>query len=335
MDIVLRFGEATFTALGFHFHCWFREYIATLFGALLLWSLVYFLLLSPPSQFPGGVVVIVPHGTSLPAATKLLIADHVLAHPLAFELFVRAQGGSTHLYAGAYKFDPPTNSFMLAWRVLRGQTGLSPYNLTLIPGMTARQLAAVVARTFPNITHGEFLAAAEPYEGYLSPDTYQFLPDASPAQIVEKMRDEFDQKIAPQADAIKASGHSLSDVVILASIVEREAATPSDKRVVAGILWNRIKRGMPLQVDAVFGYIEARTTFAPSLNEITVDSPYNTYLHKGLPPGPISNPGLDSIKAAINPTKSNYLFYLSDRSGNFHWAVTYPEQQANQRLYLQ
>ena len=105
--------------------------------------------------------------------------------------------------------------------------------------------------------------------------------------------------------------------------------------MVAGILWHRIALGMPLQVDAVFGYIFDKQTFSPSLADLKVDSPYNTYTHRGLPPGPISNPGLESLLAAATPTKTSYLYYLTGSDGAMHYAKTLAQHKANRVKYLQ
>ena len=122
------------------------------------------------------------------------------------------------------------------------------------------------------------------------------------------------------------------------------AASPGDpkdkfsefdnKRIVAGILSNRLELGMPLQVDAVFGYIFGRDTYSPSFEDLKVNSPYNTYLHVGLPPGPITNPGLDSLQAAAVPTKTDYLYYLTGSDNLMHYATTYVGHLANQNKYL-
>lgn len=104
--------------------------------------------------------------------------------------------------------------------------------------------------------------------------------------------------------------------------------------MVAGILYNRLKLGMPLQVDAVFGYIFGRDTYSPSFADLKVDSPYNTYTHKGFPPGPIANPGFDSLQAALHPAKTKYLYYLTGKDNLMHYATTYAGHQANQKRYL-
>ena len=155
------------------------------------------------------------------------------------------------------------------------------------------------------------MVAAGPYEGYLFPDTYFFPPSATADSIVEMVRKNFDDKVAPLMDDMSASGHSLFEVVTMASIIEKEANDDTGRRLVSGILWRRLALKMPLQVDA-----------AP-----------DTYKHQGFPPEPIANPGLDALDAAIRPTKSDYLYYLTGRDGLMHYATTFTGHQANLRHY--
>ncbi len=120
----------------------------------------------------------------------------------------------------------------------------------------------------------------------------------------------------------------------MASLLEREARTLKEKRMISGILWNRINKNMPLQVDAVFGYIFGKPTFSPSFADLKVKSSYNTYIHRGLPPGPISNPGLDSLLAAATPTKTAYLYYLTGTNGKMYYSKTLAEHNAHSVRYL-
>ena len=120
----------------------------------------------------------------------------------------------------------------------------------------------------------------------------------------------------------------------MASIIEKEVITHEDMKTVSGVLWKRIAIGMPLQVDAVFPYIMGKNTFELTREDLQFDSPYNTYKYKGLPPGPINNPGLDSILAAATPAKTKYVYFLSDKDGNFHYAVSYAQHLANKKKYL-
>ena len=130
------------------------------------------------------------------------------------------------------------------------------------------------------------------------------------------------------------SDHSFSDIVIVASILEKEVKTSESRAIVSGILWKRLALGMPLQVDATLGYITGKTSAELTIDNLNADSPYNTYRNKGLPPTPISNPGLLALDAALHPKSSPYLYYLSDNNGVIHYAVTFEEHKANKARYL-
>lgn len=289
---------------------------------------------SPPANFPSGSIVSIVRGATAPDVATQLTEAHIIAHPSVLRAVLRVAGVSDHLQAGVYLFSTPQDLFTVAYRLAMGDYGLPPARITFPEGETARDYAARVHEAFPNISESSFLSLAKPYEGYLFPDTYIFLPSTDAASIVQTMRTNFNTRIAPLMTDVSASGHSLTDIITLASLVEKEARSPENKHIVAGILWNRLKLGMPLQVDAVFGYIFNKDTYSPSLADLKVNSPYNTYTHKGLPPGPISNPGLESIDAALHPTKTSYLYYLTGKDNLMHYATTYAQHQANQRKYL-
>jgi UPF0755 protein len=124
------------------------------------------------------------------------------------------------------------------------------------------------------------------------------------------------------------------EIIVMASILEKEALTPEDKKIVSGILWKRLETGMLLQVDAVFMYIMGKKSSDLTLGDLKIDSPYNTYLYKGLPPSPICNPGIESIEASLNPTASSYWYYLSDKNLNIHFAKNFDEHKLNKAEYL-
>ncbi len=321
--------RAVFPALPRHWQVWTASF-------LLAFVIVvgYRLALSPPGNFPAGSIVSIARGASAPTVAAELADAHIIAHASLMRALLRVTGQSDRIQAGAYLFSAPQDLFVVAYRITTGDYGLPPVRITFPEGETARDLATRVAEAFPTISASDFLATAKPYEGYLFPDTYLFSTSAGSDSIVATMRANFNTKIAPLLPDVTASGHSLSDTVILASLVEREARTLVNKRIVAGILWHRLLLGMPLQVDAVFGYIYGRDTYSPSTADLKVSSPYNTYTHTGLPPGPISNPGLESIDAALHPTKTDYLYYLTGKDGLMHYATTYAEHAANQRKYL-
>lgn len=149
-------------------------------------------------------------------------------------------------------------------------------------------------------------------EGYLFPDTYHLSEQSEPQVLVKKMLDNFESRIS----SLKIRERSVFEIVTMASLLEKEVRTSKDKKIVAGILWKRLENGMPLQVDATISYITGRNTTKVSKNETEIDSPYNTYKYRGLPKGPICNPGLSSIKAALNPIATDYWYYLSVPEGS-------------------
>jgi UPF0755 protein len=302
--------------------------------ALLLLSVAgYRSLLAAPADFVPGSVVDIAQGTPAPLAAQALADARVIRRPSLLRLLLRVSGKSGSIQAGAYRFEAPQNVVTIAVRLVTGAYGLPPMRITFPEGFTAREAAAQVAKAFPGISAEAFLKEALPHEGYLFPDTYFFPASSNTTSILALMRLNFDAKTAPLLGETRAP-NTLSDTVILASLVEREARTIESKRIIAGILKNRLKLGMPLQVDAVFGYIFNRDTYSPSYADLAVDSPYNTYTHKGLPPGPISNPGLDSLEAAAHPAQTDYLYYLTGTDGLMHYAVTHAGHQANRKKYL-
>jgi len=302
---------------------------------LLVLFVLYLLLFLPPRDFPQGAQVVVASGEPLSKVADELGRAKIVQHPSLLILLLRLTSAARSVQAGTYAFEKPQNVVTVAYRLAVGKYDLAPVRITFPEGSTVREMGLVVAREFPHITAEAFIAAAKGNEGYLFPDTYLFLPTVEVETIVKTMEDTFAEKIASLEDDLTASGHSLSDVITMASLVEKEGRSTEVRQVIAGILWNRLERGMPLQVDAVFGYIFNRDTYSPTYADLKVDSPYNTYAHKGLPPGPINNPGIDSIRATLHPTATKYLYYLVDRNGEIHYAVTYVEHQKNQKLYLQ
>ncbi|MDO8623786.1 MAG: endolytic transglycosylase MltG [bacterium] len=321
------------TALHFHALRFWREYVILAFALFAFAFSGYLLLLSPPASFPTGEIIRIAPGSSLPAIASELASHHVIKNRFLFSVLVRIDGGASDLQAGPYRFDAPVNTFTVVRHLIIGESGIPAARVTLPEGFTAREMAKIIHARLPFIREDDFITLATPYEGYLFPDTY-FFGGESTSNIVATLRDTFNARIAPLTPLITTSGHSLDDVVTMASLIEREAKTPEDRRTIAGILWNRIKIGMALQVDAVFGYIYGKSAYAPTLDDLKIDSPYNTYTHQGLPPTPIGNPGLDAIEAAANPPKTAYLYYLTGIDGKMRYAKTFAEHQTNREKYL-
>lgn len=172
-------------------------------------------------------------------------------------------------------------------------------------------------------------------EGFLFPDTYSFFKKATAEDIVTTMLGNFGTRLATlNNDKTIASKYSLFDIVTLASIVENEVKTTADRKMVADLFWRRMEAGKRLESDATVQYVLQRNKIQHSFDETRVDSPYNTYIHSGLPPGPIGNPGLDALAATMHPTPNDYLFFLSDPvTGDTVFAKTYEEHLRNKQAH--
>jgi UPF0755 protein len=173
-------------------------------------------------------------------------------------------------------------------------------------------------------------------EGYLFPDSYRFYEDASPHEVVEKMLQNFNSKLSETGifEEIQRQGKSVYEVLTLASLLEREAATYNDKQIIAGIILKRIKTGMAIQIDASLMYFTGKGSALLTQSDLAADDPYNTYKYTGLPLGPIANPGMDSIKAALFPKQTVYFFYLSDSAGTIHYSATGEEHARKKAIYI-
>ena len=310
----------------------YRASIIAFFAVLLL---IYGLYLPPPSDFPAGKTLSIPRGATLAEAARLLEEGHVVRSAHAIKIATYLFGGGTNIDAGDYRFPSPINALRIAYAITVGNFGRSFIRVTVPEGATVREIGALFALgTFTAFDYDAFLAAAKAREGFLFPDTYLFASAVTSDEVITTMQKNFLQKIGQLEPLIQSSGHSLADIVIMASLLEKEARSNETRRTIAGILWRRLEIDMPLQVDAVFGYIRGADTYSPSLEDLKIKSPYNTYLYPGLPPGPIGNPGLAAIEAAATPIASPYLYYLTDTHGIMHYSLTYEEHLKNKRKYL-
>ncbi len=291
-------------------------------------------IIQPPSDFPVDRLVSVPQGQSLKEISYTLEEQGVIRSPFFFRLMMSVLGAARTAQAGDYLFKEPKDLFTISRAMAVGAYGLEPIRIRVPEGATVREMARIFSTRLERFDPANFTAQALPHEGFLFPDTYFFLPNANEAIILTTLRQNFDEKVLPLQAEIEASGNSLKDIVTLASIIEREAYNSSDRRMISGVLWNRLERGMPLQVDAVFLYTLGKGTFQLTVDDLTSDDPYNTYKFKGLPPTPIGSPSLDSLMAALYPTNNDYLYFLADRNGVTHFCKTYACQLANKERYF-
>lgn len=302
-------------------------------GAVILF-VVFIFLLSAPHSFPQNKTITIEKGASLKSVSTLLHSENIIRSQTLFELCARIIGGSKPVVAGSYLFESQTSSCAVAFRIAHGDSRVPAIRVTIPEGMSNRDMADILAKYLPLFSRDEFIKTLAAQEGYLFPDTY-FFSEATTAETAgNAMLVNFSKKTAPLKDEVIASGHSLREIIIMASILEKEATTNEDRAIVSGILWKRISIGMPLQVDATFMYLFDKKSNELTLDDLQTKSPYNTYQNKGLPPGPIGNPGLDAIIAALHPTASPYLYYLSDNNGVMHYSKTFEEHKANKAKYL-
>lgn len=309
-------------------------YISLGLAVLVAATLGWYVLLHPSSDFPVDKVVTIEKNTSLSAAAQMLEEEGVVSSSLLFTAYLRLTGRENSIQAGPYAFKEPYGLAVIAHRLTNGISGVPLVRIRVEEGKTAREIGELLEEKMPEFDHAEFDEKARALEGYLFPDTYLILPEETADDILQRFYNNFADQTATIEDEIVAFDHPLRDVLTMASLLEREARTLEEKRIVAGILWHRIAIGMPLQVDAVFGYIKDTQTYNPTFSDLAIDSLYNTYLYKGLPPGPIANPGLDSILAAVTPQKTDALYYLHDRNGVMRVSRTFEEHKANRARYL-
>lgn len=304
---------------------------AAVVGALLL---LYVGLISAPISFPTGAYVHIRSGETLSDAARVLKDRGVIRSEVLFSLLVRLFGGERSITAGEYFFPYRQNIFVIAERMGSGDFQVEPTRVRIVEGSTVEEVGIQLAESIPGFNLVEFVQKTRGKEGYLFPDTYFFMPGQDVNAILGAIDSNFNANIASVQSKIDAFGVPLSEVIVMASLLEREAPNTYDRRVIAGILWKRIELGMPLQVDAVFPYIIGKNTFELTRADLKTNSPYNTYTNKGLPPGPIANPSLDAIIAAVTPVETNYLFYLSDLDGTMHYSATYTQHLAAKDRYL-
>jgi UPF0755 protein len=263
----------------------------------------------------------------------------------AFLWALHRQGGWSHVRAGAYRLSADMTPDEIAERIRRGGQEQGEEKVTIPEGYTARQIAQTLAakhvvenaESFLAVTAEKSPPVSAPFklpstglEGYLFPDTYFFSPNMRPDKAAQAMLDNFAQRFyRPYRDQIQHSNHPLHEIVTIASLVEREAEVPEDRPRIAGVIENRLARHMRLQIDATVLYALGHHKDRVLYQDLAVSSPYNTYRHAGLPPGPIANPGLESLRAALNPERSDYLFYVAGPGGAHVFAHTEAEHLRN------
>ncbi|OGY45838.1 MAG: hypothetical protein A3J65_02885 [Candidatus Buchananbacteria bacterium RIFCSPHIGHO2_02_FULL_45_11b] len=330
--------------------------ILIIIPALLTAAGYYYYALNAPNSKSGEIktFVIQPKQGSMVISRELKKAG-LVKNWVVFELYVWAKGASSLLQPGEYDLPKNLTAKEIARILSRGaQNGaLKEITLTFIEGWNNNDYAeylnkqgfgqpedffAIVQKKQAWWEDYDFLQSRpldRGLEGYLFPDTYRVYKNAAIKEIVQKMLDNFGRKLAPELrQEIAKQGKTVHEILTLASIIEKEVSLPADRKLAAGIFYRRLKNNIGLQSDATVNYITQKGAVQPSWDDTRIDSPYNTYKYKGLPPGPISHPGLDAILAAIYPAGNPYMYFLTTPAGEVIYSRTYEEHLAAKAKYL-
>lgn len=331
----------------------FRLLLALIVLLAALTGYLFFIPYGPNTE----TFVDIPMGTGTPRIAALLEEHGAIRSRYSFDLLRLVKGGT--LRAGEYRFDHPALMSEVYARVARGDV----YTRTLLiaPGYNIFDIAQAVEQaglgtreTFlaAERSHTELIRTRSPgatsLEGFLFPDTYRFSRHASAETMLAAMVKRWEravEQLEPETSTWTPyltngehpeSGVDWKDVVSMASLIEKEVAQPDERPLVAGVFVNRLRKGMPLQTDPAVIYaalLSGRYRGTIYASDLQFDSPYNTYRHTGLPPGPICNPGMASLRAALAPTKSDYLYFVSDAAGHSRFAATMEEHAKNVGAY--
>jgi UPF0755 protein len=306
---------------------------------------------APYRRYAGAEQFVdVPSGLGTPAIGKLLVQAGVVCDLTTWRLAVWRSGAATSLKAGEYRFADAMAPAGVVGKMVRGEVYLR--SITFPEGLTIRQMATVYetagfgpAAAFEEAARDAALVSdldplAKNLEGYLFPDTYALPRRASASDLVRRMVARFESAMTDEMrQAAAAGGLTVRQAVTLASLVEKETARPDERPLVAAVYRNRLAKGMGLQCDPTVIYaLELRGRFNGNLTraDLTIDSPYNTYRYRGLPPGPIAAPGRASIDSAVRPAGVDYLYFVSRNDGSHAFASKLEDHNRNvQKFQMQ
>lgn len=315
------------------------------------------------------IVFVVEPGWATNQVAERLEAEGLIDRALFFKFYVYFKKQGSQLKAGRYVLSSDMSIREIVNVIAGGKALSTDVKFTVIEGWTLADIARaleesgiVKQRDFLKLSAEDFqkeftFLSEQPakyasLEGYLFPDTYLFAKDSQPVELAGKMLANFDRKVTGDLrEESKNKGQNLYEIVTLASVIEREVGRNlkkgtrleaeeleklrGERRLVAGVFYNRLKAGMLLESDATVAYITGRKGNRATIEETKIDSPYNTYKYPGLPAGPIANPSLDSILAAIYPAKTDYFYFLMAIDGTAHFARTLEEHRVNRAKYLE
>jgi len=289
-----------------------------------------------PTEDWDGKLVLIPKGSPAREVARILREGRVLPHPLAFRALVLVTLSGRRLHYGEYAFPTPPSTFG-AWRRLVDGDVIH-YEVLVPPGANLYDVAELIEAKKLSTAEAFLAAAASPAvlerleipgvsaEGYLFPESYVFVKPVTPEEILESMVRQFRRSVPPDAEKqAKEAGLSLHQIVTIASIIEKETRLEEERPIVSAVIRRRLALDMPLQMDPTVIYGMKRFDGTVTRKDLRAAGPYNTYLNRGLPPGPISNPGAAALAAALNPSKEDFLYFVSRNDGSHTFSRTLPE----------
>jgi len=310
-----------------------RKFISILLILFLLGVFLYQGAYLPKSPFSvEGKLFSIERGQNVFQIAENLGKEGLIKNRYFFDFYVLTQGAQRKLQAGEYELSPSMSIAEIAKKIILGD--VVKEEITIIEGWNLKDIGFYFENKGMFQAEELYDERAE-VEGYFFPDTYQIRKGATLAEIINKAVDNFNKKLTSDLRGeIERQGKTIFEIVTMASLIEKEVKTKEDKELVSGILWKRLENNIPLQVDATITYITGKRTTKISKEETQIDSPYNTYKYLGLPIGPICNPGLESISAALYPKSSQYWYYLSVPEGETIFSKTLEEHNYAKAKYL-
>lgn len=278
-------------------------------------------------------VFVIPQGEAIRNVGNSLKKEGLIKDPVVFFLFLKKNGLDRNIQAGSFKLSPSMNLAQIMDTLGHGSVDAW---ITIPEGYRSEEIAEVLAQNVETYDDS-WVAALKEEEGYLFPDSYLIPKNADVATVISILRNNFNAKI--DTIGLSSDDPRLNDIVITASLIEREALRDDEKPMIASVISNRLEDGMSLDIDATLQYAKGKSSngkwwTVPTGEDREINSLYNTYRNPGLPPTPIANPGIEAIKAALNPDTTPYYYYIHDPKGNVHFARTLDQHNANVAKYL-
>lgn len=281
--------------------------IILLVGSFLLLTSYYLFFVSINNK---DNVIHISVNQSIDSVSKNLEYNNIIKNDLVLKFFIKILKRGKGIIPGDYLIEKNSPVWVIAWQISRGHHNVEKLKITIREGLNNEQIADLLESKLDNFNKELFLSSSYNKQGYLFPDTYFFFGMDTTNEIIKKLSDNFYYRTKDLP--LSSSNKKLSDIIIMASVLEGEASGKEDSAIISGILWKRISMNMPLQVDVE----------------------QSTYKNKGLPLRPINNPGLLSIRSALLPISSSYLYYIHDKKGFVHYAKNFEEHKKNIEIYL-